>query len=91
VVRFVEDSLAGFGYQVARNAPYAGGYVASSYGRPRSGVHALQIEINRALYLDERRIARTEGFDLLRRNMTTLMGRLTSFDADDLRCAQAAE
>jgi N-formylglutamate amidohydrolase len=91
VVRFVEDSLAGFGYQVARNAPYAGGYVASSYGRPRSGVHALQIEINRALYLDERRIARTEGFDLLRRNMTTLMGRLTSFDADDLRCAHAAE
>ncbi len=91
IVRFVEDSLSGFGYQVARNAPYAGGYVASSYGRPRSGVHALQIEINRALYLDERRIARTEGFDLLRRNMTTLMGRLTSFDADDLRCAQAAE
>ena len=91
IVRFVEDSLSGFGYQVARNAPYAGGYEASSYGRPRSGVHALQIEINRALYLDERRIARTEGFDLLRRNMTTLMGRLTSFDADDLRCAQAAE
>lgn len=91
VVRFVEDSLTGFGYQVARNAPYAGGYVASSYGRPRSGVHALQIEINRALYLDERRIARTDGFDLLRRNMTTLMARLTGFEADDLRCAQAAE
>lgn len=91
VVRFVEDALTGFGYQVARNAPYAGGYVASSYGRPRAGVHALQIEINRALYLDERRIARTDGFDLLRRNMTTLMARLTAFDADDLRCAQAAE
>lgn len=91
VVRFVEDALTGFGYQVARNAPYAGGYVASSYGRPRAGVHALQIEINRTLYLDERRIARTDGFDLLRRNMTTLMARLTAFDADDLRCAQAAE
>jgi N-formylglutamate amidohydrolase len=91
IVRFVEDMLTGFGYQVARNAPYAGGYVASSYGRPRSGVHALQIEINRALYLDERRIARTEGFELLRRNMITLMERLTAFDAEDLRSAQAAE
>lgn len=91
IVRFVEDILTGFGYQVARNAPYAGGYVASSYGRPRSGVHALQIEINRALYLDERRIARTEGFDPLRRNMIALMERLTAFDAEDLRSAQAAE
>ena len=91
IIRFVEDLLTGFGYQVARNAPYAGGYVASSYGRPRGGVHALQIEINRALYLDERRIARTEGFEPLRRNMITLMERLASFDADDLRVAQAAE
>ncbi len=91
IIRFVEDVLTGFGYQVARNAPYAGGYVASSYGRPQSGVHALQIEINRALYLDERRIARTGGFELLRQNMTTLMERLTAFDADDLRIAQAAE
>ena len=79
------------GYQVARNAPYAGGYVASSYGRPRNGVHALQIEINRALYLDERRIARTDGFEPLRRNMISLMERLTAFDADDLRLPQAAE
>lgn len=91
IVRFVEDVLTGFGYQVARNAPYAGGYVASSYGRPRSGVHALQIEINRALYLDERRIARTEGFEPLRRNMIALMERLSAFDAEDLRSAQAAE
>ncbi len=91
IIRFVEDTLTGFGYQVARNAPYAGGYVATSYGRPRGGVHALQIEINRALYLDERRIARTGGFETLRRNMIQLMEKLTAFDADDLRVAQAAE
>ncbi len=91
VIRFVEDVLTGFGYQVARNAPYAGGYVATSYGRPRGGVHALQIEINRSLYLDERRIARTAEFEPLRRNMISLMERLMDFDADDLRVAQAAE
>jgi hypothetical protein len=42
------------GYRVARNTPYAGGYTTEHYGRPARRVHALQIEINRALYLDER-------------------------------------
>ena len=61
VTEIAEDTLASLDYEVARNAPYAGGFVAASYGRPKKGVHVLQIEINRALYLDERRIARTEG------------------------------
>ncbi|MEX6632368.1 N-formylglutamate amidohydrolase [Hyphococcus lacteus] len=91
IVRLAEDVLTGFGYQVTRNAPYAGGYVAASYGRPRTGVHALQIEINRALYLDERRITRTEAFEVLRENMIVLMRKLTEFDAADLCVAQAAE
>ena len=51
----------------------------------------LQIEINRGLYLDEKRIARTNGFDGLRRAMRTLIGRLTDLRADDLWYAQAAE
>ncbi len=78
IVAETEDALRGFGYQTARNAPYAGGYVASSLGRPREGVHVLQVEINRALYLDERRIARTSGFEQLRRNMTALVERLAA-------------
>jgi N-formylglutamate amidohydrolase len=40
------------GSRVARNKPYAGGYVASRHGRVREGLHALQIELDRALYLD---------------------------------------
>ncbi len=43
-------------FTVARNVPYAGGFTTQLYGRPARGVHALQIEINRALYLDEERI-----------------------------------
>ena len=50
------------GFGVARNAPYAGGYVTSLYGRPREGVHVLQVETNRALYLDEARVARSTRF-----------------------------
>ena len=45
-----------------RNDPYAGGYITRHYGRPREGVHALQIEINRTLYMDEARIERLAGF-----------------------------
>ena len=91
VTQAVEDTLARQDYEVARNAPYAGGFVASSYGRPKNGVHVLQIEINRGLYLDERRITRTDGFDRLRRNMGELIRRLANLRADDLWVAQAAE
>lgn len=86
-----EATLSGLGYHVSRNAPYAGGHVASAYGRPLEGVHVLQIEINRALYLDERRIARTEGFDKLRENLKVLMAELCRFSPAALRPAQAAE
>ncbi|WDI32340.1 N-formylglutamate amidohydrolase [Hyphococcus flavus] len=91
IVAETEDILRGYGYQVARNAPYAGGYVASSYGRPREGVHVLQIEINRALYLDERRIARTGDFETLRLNMTRLIERLVTSRGIEQRPPQAAE
>lgn len=42
------------GYSVARNKPYAGGYITEHYGRPAEGLHALQVEINRGLYMNER-------------------------------------
>jgi len=86
-----EATLGGLGYQISRNAPYAGGHVASAYGRPLEGIHVLQIEINRSLYLDERRISRIEGFDQLRDNLKVLMGELCRFSPAALRPAQAAE
>lgn len=48
-----EDAFSGLGYRVVRNAPYAGGFTTRHYGQPRQGSHALQIEINRALYMVE--------------------------------------
>jgi N-formylglutamate deformylase len=61
ISRFVEETLAGLGYRVRRNDPYAGGYVTRHYGRPREGVHALQLEVARALYMDEVQIERRPG------------------------------
>ena len=55
---------------VRRNDPYAGGYITHHYGRPREGVHALQIEITRALYMDESRIERLAGFAAVQLGVT---------------------
>jgi N-formylglutamate amidohydrolase len=53
----------GLGYRTACNAPYAGGYVVGRHGRPQRGVHALQIELDRALYLDKDLRAPGPGFE----------------------------
>lgn len=58
-------ALQGLGYTVCRNKPYAGGFITEHYGRPARGLHALQIEINRGLYMDETRLVPHEGFDRL--------------------------
>ena len=47
------------GYTVAHNKPYAGGFITEHYGRPARGLHALQIEINRGLYMNERTLRRS--------------------------------
>ena len=51
--------LTRFGYSVSRNKPYAGGFITEHYGQPARGLHAVQIEINRSLYMDERTLERT--------------------------------
>ena len=57
----VDATLRSRGYSVVRNKPYAGGFITEHYGEPALGRHALQIEINRALYMDERSLARRPG------------------------------
>jgi N-formylglutamate amidohydrolase len=79
LTRLVERQLEAMGYRVARNAPYAGGYTTEFYGRPGEGVHALQIEINRAVYLDESTLTPNEGFARLKRDIERL-GRALAAD-----------
>jgi N-formylglutamate deformylase len=73
-----EAALTREGFSVARNAPYAGGHTTAQYGRPGDGIHALQIEINRALYLDEERITKLAAFDSVRARLTRAMAHLTA-------------
>ena len=73
LTRLVDQTLTGMGFAVARNVPYAGGYTTEHYGRPMDGVHALQIEINRGLYLDEAQIQPGPGFLALQRALVRLI------------------
>ena len=81
--RFVEAYLSGKGYVVRRNDPYAGGFITAHYGRPADGVHVLQIEIARGLYMDEVRIERLPTFQAIQQQIATLIGVLTD-QAHDL-------
>jgi N-formylglutamate amidohydrolase len=81
----VERELESMGYRVARNAPYAGGYTTEHYGRPSRRTHALQIEINRALYMNEVTREPTEGLDRLTADATRLTRALADLDLSSLR------
>ncbi|MBL8699217.1 MAG: N-formylglutamate amidohydrolase [Alphaproteobacteria bacterium] len=72
----VEKVLCDLGYTVARNDPYAGGFTTRHYGRPQDGRHALQIEINRALYMDEQRILPRPYFATLSLHIARVVGEI---------------
>ncbi|MHA6288799.1 N-formylglutamate amidohydrolase [Maricaulis sp. CAU 1757] len=76
----IEAGLAGAGRLVVRNRPYAGGYTTEHYGRPETGVHVVQIEINRGLYLDETRVHKASGWDTLHKEITAFIKYLTEVD-----------
>jgi N-formylglutamate amidohydrolase len=81
----VERELEAMGYRVARNTPYAGGYTTEHYGRPPKRTHALQIEINRSLYLDEAKVAPTAGFARLKGHLERLTSALAGADWSALK------
>jgi N-formylglutamate deformylase len=73
LVETLASEFTAAGLRVARNAPYAGGYTTAAHGRPEHGVHAVQIEIDRALYMDPARLARHMGFPAITNVLTRLV------------------
>lgn len=84
VTDLVEQVLQSMDYKVTRNTPYAGGFTTHHYGRPGAGRHALQIEINRGLYMDEAAISRSAGFAALRDGLADLIEILCRLDPKTL-------
>ncbi len=90
VTEVVEQALREFGYTVSRNKPYAGGFITEHYGNPAAGLHAIQLEINRALYMDEKRYERTSGFDRLARDLEVLAERIGEIPLEELQPYRSA-
>jgi len=91
LVDLAEMVFSGAGLRVARNRPYAGGFCTRTYGRPQHGVHALQIEVSRHLYMNEVTLEKNEGFAAMRQLIERLLIALISYDPNVLLPAPPAE
>jgi N-formylglutamate amidohydrolase len=86
----VEATMSQLGYSVGRNKPYAGGFITEHYGNPASGLHTIQVELNRAVYMDERRRSRGERFSQVASDFAVLADVLASIPLDGLEPFQTA-
>ncbi|MBT8155060.1 N-formylglutamate amidohydrolase [Epibacterium ulvae] len=82
VMEQVESAFERAGLTVARNAPFAGAYIAQTYGRPSHNQHAVQVEIDRSLYMDEDRIEPHRGFEDLRAVLAEVTAELIAMGLD---------
>lgn len=80
ITQEAEHILKRLGYSTTRNNPYAGGFNTEHYGRPNRGLHALQIEINRSLYMNEARLQRGPGLKRLRTDMSKFAAEISRLD-----------
>ena len=86
----VEDIMSRLGYSIGRNKPYAGGFITEHYGNPASGLHTVQLELNRAIYMDERRSERGPRFAQVATDFAALADALAQVPLGDLGPFQAA-
>src|SRR3954468_14521936 len=85
VAGIIEQVLSARGYVVSRNKPYAGGFITEHYGNPAVGLHAIQLEINRAVYMDERRFERASSFATVAADLNLVADALAEIPIEELR------
>lgn len=91
ITDFVSQYFRRSGYTIALNRPYAGGYITSHFGRPHAASHAIQIEINRALYMNETSYEMTANFDSLKADLSGLVAALTAAWRDIMPVSDTAD
>ncbi|MEM7291477.1 MAG: N-formylglutamate amidohydrolase [Pseudomonadota bacterium] len=84
LTNLARDILTAKGYKVTLNKPYAGGFITEHYGRPENGLHALQIEMNRGLYMNETVLRQSPEFESLQMMLTDFYDQLTQVNLADL-------
>ncbi|MCG7494844.1 N-formylglutamate amidohydrolase [Thalassobius sp. Cn5-15] len=87
IVDRVEAAFQRAGLRVARNAPFAGAYIASQYGRPARRQHAVQVEIDRSLYMNEHMIRPNNNFEAFRTMMAQVAAEVAEIGARPQRLA----
>lgn len=87
IVEQIEAAFASAGLRVARNTPFAGAYVAQAYGRPSRCQHAIQVEIDRSLYMDEKRVEPNEGFAALQSVLRDVVREIAEIGCQRVKCA----
>ncbi|MCA8867439.1 MAG: N-formylglutamate amidohydrolase [Rhodobacteraceae bacterium] len=87
IAALVEGVFKDAGLVVSRNLPFAGAFVVQNYGRPSMGRHVMQIEINRALYMDEATITPNAGFGDLKAVIDRIVAHLADLGRDELKLA----
>lgn len=86
----IEDTMTRLGYSIGRNKPYAGGFITEHYGSPAAGLHVVQLELNRAVYMDERRREKGPRFARVAADFTRLADALGAVTLGDIGPVQAA-
>lgn len=76
------QALCALGYRVMLNKPYAGGFITEQYGHPQRGLNALQIEVNRKLYMDETCLCKHDGFTVLQRDIVQALQTVFALHSD---------
>ncbi len=87
IVDRIEAAFASVGLVVTRNAPFAGAYVTQAYGRPSRRQHAVQIEIDRALYMNERTIEPNANFEVFRDVLRRVIAQIAAIGYDQMPLA----
>ncbi len=82
ITEFLEQKLTKLGYLVARNKPYAGGFITQKYGAAQKDQHCIQIEINRSLYMDENRLELHDGLKTLKDDLMKIIEKLSVLTQD---------
>ena len=87
IVDRIEAAFAATGLTVTRNAPFAGAYVAQAYGRPSRQQHAVQVEIDRSLYMDERKVQPNQNFEAFRTLLQGVIAEVAAIGREDMPLA----
>lgn len=82
IAKEVAEAIAAEGFRMRRNSPFSGAYIAATYGRPAQNVHVVQLEMDRSLYMDERRIEPRPDFDRFAARFAGLIERLAAIRPD---------